>query len=98
MEIELEKSGMEKSLEAAKPSQRMRFAPPTLDEVQKYCTERGNHVDAAQFCAFYESKGWRVGNQPMKSWQAAVLTWERRERKDREEQKAEGTSAYEHEL
>ena len=80
------------------PPQRKRFAPPTLDEVQKYCKERGNTVDAEQFCAFYESKGWRVGNQPMKSWQAAVLTWERRERKDREEQKAEGTSAYEHEL
>ena len=77
---------------------RSRFAPPTLDEVQKFCQERGNTVDAEQFCAFYESKGWRVGNQPMKSWQAAVLTWERRERKDREEQKAEGTSAYEHEL
>lgn len=83
---------------AGKPSQRKRFAPPSIDEVQKYCQERGNTVDAEQFCAFYESKGWRVGNQPMKSWQAAVLTWERRERKDRAEQKAEGTSAYEHEL
>lgn len=84
--------------EAGKPPQRKRFSPPTVEEVKAYCTERGNHVDAAQFCAFYESKGWRVGNQPMKSWQAAVLTWERRERKDRAEQKTGGVSAYEHEL
>ena len=25
-----------------------------------------------------ESKGWRVGNQPMKDWKASVRTWERR--------------------
>lgn len=96
-----QKSTNEESKERKKdsmPPQRKRFAPPTLDEVQKYCQERGNTVDAEQFCAFYESKGWRVGNQPMKSWQAAVLTWERRERKDRAEQEKEGTSAYEREL
>ena len=97
-EVRLGKDRIVKESKAGKPPQRKRFAPPTLDEVQKYCQERGNTVDAEQFCAFYESKGWRVGNQPMKSWQAAVLTWERRERKDRAEQKAEGTSAYEHEL
>jgi hypothetical protein len=36
-------------------------------------------VDAQQFVDFYASKGWRVGNQPMKDWRAAVRTWERRE-------------------
>ena len=97
-EVRLGKDRIVKESKADKPPQRKRFVPPSVDEVEAYCTERGNHVDAAQFCAFYESKGWRVGNQPMKSWQAAILTWERRERKDREEQKAEGTSAYEHEL
>lgn len=97
-EVRLGKDRIVKESKADKPPQRKRFVPPSVDEVEAYCTERGNHVDAAQFCAFYESKGWRVGNQPMKSWQAAVLTWERRERKDRAEQEKEGTSAYEHEL
>ena len=97
-EVRLGKDRIVKESKADKPPQRKRFVPPSVDEVEAYCTERGNHVDAAQFCAFYESKGWRVGNQPMKSWQAAILTWERRERKDREKQKAEGTSAYEREL
>ena len=56
-----------------------RFAKPTLDEVQTYCQERQNNVDPESFVDFYESKGWKVGNQPMKDWKAAVRTWERRD-------------------
>jgi uncharacterized protein YdaU (DUF1376 family) len=55
-----------------------RFVPPTLAEVQAYCVERKNGIDAESFIAFYESKGWRVGNQPMKKWQSAIITWEKR--------------------
>lgn len=54
-----------------------RFAPPTLEEVKAYCKERGNKVDAERFIDFYESKGWMVGKNKMKNWQAAVRTWER---------------------
>ena len=39
--------------------------------------ERKNSVDAQRFVDFYASKGWKVGNQPMKDWRAAVRTWER---------------------
>lgn len=38
----------------------------------------GYKFDAEQFCAFYESKGWKVGNQSMKSWKAACVTWHKR--------------------
>lgn len=54
-----------------------RFVKPTLDEVRAYCSERGNSVDPETFMDFYESKGWKVGNQGMKDWRAAVRTWER---------------------
>lgn len=54
-----------------------RFTPPTLDEVRAYCKERNNKVDYERFVDFYTSKGWKVGNQPMKDWKAAVRTWER---------------------
>ena len=54
-----------------------KFAPPTLEEVEAYCKERGNTVDAAQFIDFYASKGWLVGKVVMKDWKAAVRTWER---------------------
>ena len=54
------------------------FVKPTLEEVAAYCKARGNTVDPEAFWAFYESNGWKVGRNPMKDWQAAVRTWERR--------------------
>lgn len=57
---------------------------PTVEEVAAYCRERGNSVDAERFVDFYASKGWKVGNQPMKDWKACVRTWERREDKPRQ--------------
>ena len=53
-----------------------RFKPPTVQEVQDYCNERQNGIQAYTFVNFYQSKGWKVGNQPMKDWKAAVRTWE----------------------
>lgn len=60
-------------------SARTRFTSPTLAEVTAYCEERGNGVDPQQFIDFYTSKGWKVGDQPMKDWKAAVRTWEKRD-------------------
>ena len=56
-----------------------RFSPPSLDEVRAYCQERNNGVDAQTFVDFYASKGWKVGNSPMKDWKACVRTWEQRD-------------------
>lgn len=53
-----------------------RFVPPTPEEVQNYCNERGNGISGTEFCDFYSSKGWKVGREPMKDWKAAVRTWE----------------------
>lgn len=55
------------------------FSRPSVEEVDTYCRQRGNGLDARQFVDFYSAKGWKVGNTPMKDWQAAVRTWERRE-------------------
>ena len=54
------------------------FVKPTVDEVRAYCQERKNDVDAESFIDFYQSKGWKVGNAPMKDWKACVRTWEKR--------------------
>lgn len=64
-----------------------RFVPPTLEEVQAYCKERNNNIDAEQFIDFYASKGWKVGDQSMKDWKAAVRTWEKREKFTAQSQK-----------
>ena len=54
-----------------------RFTAPTIEEVQAYCTERRNNVDAQHFVDYYNSNGWKVGKNPMRDWKAAVRTWER---------------------
>ena len=60
-----------------KPTTRKRFTPPTLEEVQAYCFERQNGVDAERFIDYYTSNGWQVGKNKMKDWKAAVRTWEK---------------------
>ena len=56
-----------------------RFVKPTVDEVAAYIKEKGYKFDPDAFWNFYESKGWRVGRNPMKSWKAACTTWNERE-------------------
>ena len=58
-----------------------RFKKPTLDELITY-KQKANLalVDCEAFFDFYESKGWVVGKNPMKDWQAAMRNWDRTER------------------
>jgi hypothetical protein len=56
---------------------RTRFKPPTKEEVQAYCFERNNQVDAERFIDYYTANGWCVGKNKMKDWKAAVRTWEK---------------------
>ena len=59
-------------------TKRKKFIPPTVDEVKEYIDSVGSQVDAESFVAFYESKGWMVGKNKMRSWKAAIVTWEKR--------------------
>ena len=52
-----------------------RFTPPTPTQVSNYAKEQNKSIDGERFCDFYESKGWMVGKNKMKSWQAAVRNW-----------------------
>jgi hypothetical protein len=55
------------------------FTKPDVQQVQAYCRERGNKINAEQFFDFYEANGWVQGRagKPLKDWRAAVRTWER---------------------
>lgn len=53
-----------------------RFQKPSIIEIAAYCQLRDNGIEAQHFYDYYESVGWKVGNKPMKDWQAAVRTWE----------------------
>lgn len=54
-----------------------RFVPPTLEEVQAYCLERGNRVDAKKFWEYYDKGDWKDSKgQQVKNWKQKLLTWE----------------------
>jgi len=60
-------------------SKSSRFVKPTVAEIASYCRERKNSINAQVFFDYYESKGWMIGKNHMKNWQAAVRTWEQHE-------------------
>ena len=68
---------------APKPAPRRRTPPmqrPTVWEVENFCRTQGLQlVDAQRFVDYYEANGWKVGRNPMRSWQAAARNWQRRE-------------------
>lgn len=70
------------------------FYAPSVEEVREYCFERNNGVDAQNFIDFYESKGWIVGKTKMKSWKAAVRTWEKNSNKQNQNQNGKQEERY----
>ena len=80
-----------------KPGQR--FTPPSSDDVAEWLwaekgmamTEAGPLAD--RFVSFYESKGWMVGKNRMKSWKAAVSGWLARDRQECQKKQAEAYGA-----
>ena len=58
------------------PKRESRFTPPTLEEVKDYEAQKGYTFSAEKFWGYYESNGWRVGKNPMKSWHGACVTWQ----------------------
>lgn len=59
-----------------------KFVPPTVNEVEQYIVEKGYHIDPIAFVNFYQSKGWKIGKNPMVNWKAAVVTWEQKRKND----------------
>lgn len=76
-----------------------RFQKPSIEEIREYCISRGNNIDPEMFYNVYESKGWMIGKSPMKSWKAAIHTWEKREKEvaPRKREKRQ-ESVFEHNL
>lgn len=71
----------EKKPEEKKPAA-PRFQKPTVIEIAVFCKEKGLKINAQEFFNYYESNGWRVGKNPMKSWQATAQNWAARDRKN----------------
>ena len=60
---------------------RENFVKPTVDEVAAHVCEKGYTFDPVAFWNYYESNGWKVGRNTMKSWTSACVTWQRKEGK-----------------
>lgn len=58
-------------------TKRKPFVPPTLEEVEKYCQERKNNVDAKKFYDYFTASDWvdAKGN-PVRNWKQKIITWE----------------------
>ena len=55
------------------------FVKPTFEECIAYAQEKGYQWNIERFFNYYESNGWRVGQNPMKNWKAAMRTWNTKE-------------------
>jgi len=55
-----------------------RFKKPTVIEIQIYCNERNNGIDAEYFFDYHERCDWLLKNgNKVKDWKATVRTWEK---------------------
>lgn len=55
-----------------------RFTLPTVKEVDEYCKERNNGINAEKFVDYYAAQGWVLKNgNKMKDWKAAIRNWEK---------------------
>ena len=86
----IEPQSEEKPMQEIQPEKpkRKNFVKPTVEEIAAYCKEKKYNVNAQQFFSYYESNGWKIGRNAMKSWQAAVQNWNTREKANN---KAAGT-------
>lgn len=77
-EVKLNKDKSSKGRGAAEPPKG--FAPPTLSELELFCSENGLNIDCKRFLYYYEARGWKLsGGMAMTDWKAAVRSWARRE-------------------
>jgi hypothetical protein len=54
------------------------FTKPTIAELKLGCAKCGlPDAEADTFFNYYESNGWRVGRNPMKSWVSALANWKK---------------------
>ena len=88
IEEDKNRDSLEKEREGALPRSRS-FTPPSLEEVDAYCQERNNGIDAQTFIDYYSARGWMMNSKnKMKDWKAAVRTWEQRHKEEQQQKQS----------
>lgn len=53
---------------------------PSVDEVQRFCSENDLNMDPLAFWSYYQARGWRTdGGAPIEDWEASAISWALRE-------------------
>lgn len=58
--------------------------PPTQEEVESYCKDRHNSVDAKRFYNYYAARGWETNGTHIRDWKALIRSWEPKDMGDPE--------------
>lgn len=57
------------------------IVPPDIEEARKYHSEKGYKFDLEEWFYYYESRGWMIGKNKIKSWKATMKTWDINDKK-----------------
>ena len=63
-----------------------RFIKPTIEEIRIEMLKQNMIDDSERFYHYYESKGWMVGKNKMKSWESAVINWKKNQNVNTQQQ------------
>ena len=59
-----------------------KFIKPTIEEIELYCKERNNNINAKKFYEYYEVNNWKDKNgDQVKNWKQRIISWEGRNNK-----------------
>lgn len=63
-----------------------KFVAPTLEEIEQFCKERNNGVDAKKVFDYYSEANWKDGRgNQVKNWkQKIIAVWERKEENNKQ--------------
>lgn len=59
-----------------------KFSSPSIEQIQQYAAENNLPDCAEDFFLYYDSNGWMVGKNKMKSWKSAYSRWVKQNKKD----------------
>lgn len=78
---------------STKESNTKRFIAPSLEEVEKYCKERKNNVDAKRFFDYFTASNWIDSTgKPVRNWKQKIITWEGYTKKEQDDGQTTGDS------
>ena len=62
-----------------KNTKKRNFVPPTVEEVEEYCRQRGNGLNGKHIHDYYASSGWVDSKgEPVRNWKQKIIgVWER---------------------